>query len=352
MRFGLFLQPVHHPSEHPTLAMERDLELLALLDKLGYDEAWIGEHHSTGWENIGSPEVFIAAAAERTEHIRLGTGVIQVGLHHPLVVADRMVLLDHLTRGRAMFGVGVGGGLPSDLKVFGLTPEEAGRRLDEGMDVILRLMTSEQPISEKTDWYELNDAVLQVKPYSKPHMHLAVASMNPRNLELMGHHGGSVLTGPVPERVPEMMEHLARGAETAGTTASPDQIMLSYTLHLAEDRDEAIEGFKRGAITEQYEFNVAVNGRPAPTTDPDEWYQGYVEREIIGSPDDAVAKIEEMLDVSGGFGGILFKSRDWAGRAAADRSWELFARRVAPRFQGHIGAQATAASVAGALNKR
>lgn len=350
MRFGLFLQPVHHPSEHPTLALERDLELIMLLDRLGYEEAWIGEHHSTGWENIGSPEVFIAAVAERTERIRLGTGVIQIGLHHPLVVADRMVLLDHLTRGRAMFGVGVGGGLPSDLKVFGLSPEEAGRRLDEGMNVILRLMTSDEPITEKTDWYELHNAVLQIKPFTKPHMHLAAASMNPVNLELMGRHGGSVLTGPVPNRVPEMMEHLSRGAETAGREASPDQIMLSYTLHLAEDRDEAIAAFKRGAIAEHYEFNVAVNGRSPMTDDPDEWYRGYVEREIIGTPEDAIDKIEHMIELSGGFGGILFKSRDWAGKAAADRSWELFARQVAPRFQGHVDAQPRAAAVAGKLN--
>lgn len=151
MEFGLFLQPVHHPSEHPTLALERDLELLELLDDLGYDEAWIGEHHSTGWENIASPEVVIAAAAQRTKHLRLGTGVVQLGLHHPLVALDRMILLDHLTRGRAMFGVGVGGGLPSDLKVFGLTPEVAGKRLGESLAVMLRLLTEQAPVSEETD---------------------------------------------------------------------------------------------------------------------------------------------------------------------------------------------------------
>jgi limonene 1,2-monooxygenase len=87
-----------------------------------------------------------------------------------------------------------------------------------------------------------------------------------------------------------------------------------------------------------------------PTDTPDDWYEGFVRREIIGTPEDAIEKIEKMIDVSGGFGGILFKSRDWAGRAASDRSWELFARRVAPRFQGHVGPQAMAASVAGGLN--
>ena len=75
MKFGIFLAPFHWKDENPTLSLQRDLELVEYLDHLGYDEAWIGEHHSAGWEIIASPEVFIAAAAERTKHIRLGTGV-------------------------------------------------------------------------------------------------------------------------------------------------------------------------------------------------------------------------------------------------------------------------------------
>ncbi len=106
MTFGTFMAPFHRVGENPTLALERDLELIEWLDDLGFDEAWIGEHHSGGWETIASPEVFIAAAAGRTRHIRLGTGVVSLPYHHPYMVANRMVLLDHLTRGRVMLGVG------------------------------------------------------------------------------------------------------------------------------------------------------------------------------------------------------------------------------------------------------
>lgn len=332
MRFGIFLQPVHHPSEHPTLALDRDLELVTLLDRLGYDEAWIGEHHSTGWENIGSPEVFIAAASQRTERIRLGTGVVQLGLHHPLVALDRMILLDHLTRGRAMFGVGVGGGLPSDLKVVGLTAEEAGRRLSESLTAMLELLSSEDPVTIETDWFELKDAVLQLAPYTKPHMQFAVASMNPKNIELMGKLGGQVLLGPVPDWVPEIFEHLQRGAESVGREASRDQIVLSYRMHIDEDRETAIREFKDGTITEQYDFNVAVNGRPLPGSDPDEWYEGFVDQMLIGDVDDVIEKIEWIQEASGGVGGILFQPRDWAGQEAQKRSFELFASEVAPRF--------------------
>jgi limonene 1,2-monooxygenase len=108
LKFGTFMAPFHQVGEDPTLAMERDLELLQWLDYLDFDEAWIGEHHSAGWEIIASPEVFIGIAAERTKHIKLGTGVISLPYHHPLMVANRMVLLDHLTRGRVMLGVGPG----------------------------------------------------------------------------------------------------------------------------------------------------------------------------------------------------------------------------------------------------
>ena len=100
MKFGVFMAPFHRVGENPTLALERDLELLQWLDTLGFDEAYIGEHHSAGWETIASPELFMATAAERTRHIRLGTGVTSLPYHHPFMVANRMVLLDHLTRGR------------------------------------------------------------------------------------------------------------------------------------------------------------------------------------------------------------------------------------------------------------
>lgn len=108
MKFGLFMAPFHAAGENPTLALQRDLELIEHLDRLGFDEVWVGEHHSGARELIGDPALFIAAAAERTKQIRLGTGVTSLPYHHPFMVADKMTLLDHLTRGRAMLGVGRG----------------------------------------------------------------------------------------------------------------------------------------------------------------------------------------------------------------------------------------------------
>ena len=108
LRCGLFIPPIPSPGESPTLLLERNLELIQHCARLGYHEAWIGEHHSGGWEIIAAPELFIATAAKRTRHIRLGTGVNSLACHHPLILADGIVLLDHLTCGRIMMGIGPG----------------------------------------------------------------------------------------------------------------------------------------------------------------------------------------------------------------------------------------------------
>ncbi|MEK9662454.1 MAG: LLM class flavin-dependent oxidoreductase, partial [Alphaproteobacteria bacterium] len=175
LRFGIFLGPFHPPSENPTLALERDLELVAHIDALGYDEAWFGEHHSGGFEISASPEVFIAFAAGRSRHIRLGTGVSSLPYHHPLILADRMLQLDHMTRGRAMFGMGPGA-LPSDAFAMGIHPEVQRARMQQAVDALVPLLRGET-VSVETDWFTLKDARLQLQPYTRPMMEMAVASV-------------------------------------------------------------------------------------------------------------------------------------------------------------------------------
>src|SRR2546428_3599308 len=180
------------------LPIYRDLELVQWLDYLGFDEAWIGEHHSAGWEIISSPEIFIAAAAERTRHIKLGTGVISLPYHHPLMVANWMVQLDHMTHGRVMMGVGPGA-LPSDAYMMGIDHTVQRPRMDEALGVILRLFTETEPITYKSDWFELREALLQLRPYQRPYMPVAVASVqSPAGVVLAGEDGGAGLATPGP----------------------------------------------------------------------------------------------------------------------------------------------------------
>jgi limonene 1,2-monooxygenase len=191
--FGIFLAPFHPVRENPTLSLRRDFELIERLDELGYDEAWIGEHHSGGYEIIASPEIFIAAAAERTAHIRLGTGVVSVPYHHPLMVADRIMQLDHQTRGRAMFGIGPGA-LPSDAFMMGIDVARQREMMDEAIAALVPLLRGER-IDMETDWFKLKGAQLQLRPYTRPHIEIAVASqVSPAGARAAGKYGLSMLS--------------------------------------------------------------------------------------------------------------------------------------------------------------
>jgi limonene 1,2-monooxygenase len=193
MRFGIFLAPFHPVHENPQLALRRDFELVEWLDHLGYDEAWIGEHHSAGYEIIAAPELFIAAAAERTRHIKLGTGVSSLPYHHPLMLADRINQLDHMTRGRAMFGMGPGA-LPSDAFMMGIDVAKQRDMMDEAIGVLAPLLRGET-VTHKSDWFELRDARLQLAPYTRPHLEMCVASqVSPAGARAAGKHGLGLLS--------------------------------------------------------------------------------------------------------------------------------------------------------------
>ena len=345
MRFGVFLAPFHQPGENPTLALERDLELIQRLDALGFDEAWVGEHHSTGWETIASPELFIAVAAERTRHIRLGTGVVSLPYHHPLMVADRIVLLDHLTRGRINFGVGPGGHL-TDARMLGIPPDSLRPRMAEALDVIVRLLTDPTPLTVETEWFSLTDAVLQLRPYQSPHPPIAVTSMeSPAGMALAGRHGAGVLSltvakGPRgPIDLAAQWRVAEEEAERAGTTVRREEWRLSLPVHLAETRQEALDDARRGAAAYLLDYAEAITGRPRPVPGPPERIVDQMVEAgswVVGTPDDAVAAIERLQERSGGFGGLMVWANEWAPRHKVLRSYELLARHVMPRFQGSL----------------
>src|SRR4029077_599980 len=207
LRFGYFIAPFHRAGTNPTLALQRDLEFAEHLDGLGFDEIWYGEHHSAGSEIISSPEIFIAAAAERAKRIRFGTGVISLAYHNPLWVADRLMLLDHLTHGRIIGAEGAGpaphghsiggmgpGSLPSDSAMIGLTPTDTRELLETNLDIVVRLLAGET-VTAKTPTHELIDARLQLAPYSDGGIPLAVAAVaSPTGARLAGKHGIGLLS--------------------------------------------------------------------------------------------------------------------------------------------------------------
>lgn len=344
MSFGIFLAPFHPVGQNPTLALERDLELIVRLDELGFDEAWFGEHHSAGYEIIASPEVFIGVASQRTKHIRLGTGVSSLPYHHPLMLADRMVLLDHLTRGRTMFGVGPGA-LPSDAYMMGIDPMTQRDRMEESLEAILALLDGTELVNREASWFTLRDARLQLRPYTHPRLEMAVAAqISPSGPRAAGRFGlgllsiGATTAGGF-DVLGTHWQVMQERAEEFGTSVDRAKWRLVGPMHLADTEEQARKDVSFGlAKWVDYFERVAALPLAPSTSDPTKMADALMEIgfAVVGTPEMAVAQIERLAEQSGGFGTYLLMAHEWADREATLHSYELFAREVMPRFQGSL----------------
>jgi len=340
MRFGTILFPLHPVGQSPTVALEKDLELLEWMDRWNYAEAWVGEHHSGGFELIGAPEVFVAIAAERTKHLRLGTGVTSLPYHHPFTVVERMILLDHLTRGRVMFGVGPGQ-LVSDAKMLGIDTTQQRRMMAESLDAIVELLKGD-PVSVKTDWFTLDEARIHLPPYTRPHMEMAVAaSVSPAGPRAAGRHGLGLLSIAAwhPDGFGKLRDHWEIMEETAaanGTTVNRADWRMMGPVHLARTERQARDNVRHGL---ERVFGYLSHIIPLPTltaTDFDDLIDQIngLGGGVIGTPQMAVDSIGRLAEQSGGFGCYLLQGAELANRPATLESYQLFAEEVAPHFQG------------------
>jgi len=362
-RFGVFIAPFHPDDESPTEQIHRDFELIDHLDRLGFHEAWIGEHHSAGFEIIGSPELFIAQAAARTRQIRLGTGVVSLSYHNPFMVAARMVQLDHQTRGRAMLGVGPGQ-LPTDAFMFGIEVAQQRRMMNESLEVILALLRGET-VTRKTDWFDLRDARLQLPPYSDPMLEVAVAgAISPTGARAAGTHGVGLLSlaASLPGAMSELPKHWAVVEEKAaenGKVVDRRNWRLVVPMHLAETREQARADMEFATLKlARYQERLG-GGLPAyaHSTDQmlDEWTgKGLVVfgKLTLGTPDDMIETIAQLEKQSGGFGTVLLLAHNCASPAATFKSYELFARYVMPAVTGANTARAESLDWAHANSQR
>jgi limonene 1,2-monooxygenase len=358
LRFGYFIAPFHRAGTNPTLALQRDLEFIEHLDTLGFDEVWLGEHHSAGSEIISSPEIFIAAAAQRTKRIRLGTGVISLSYHNPLWVADRLMLLDHLTHGRVIGGVGPGS-LPTDSAMIGLTPTDTRELLETNLDILVRLLAGET-VSAKTPTHELFDARLQLAPYSDGGIPLAVAAVaSPTGARLAGKHGIGLLSigaTLIVEGFDALAYHwdiVKERAAAFGTQVDRNNWSLVGLFHVAETKEQAREEVKFG-IESWFRYFQKVAAFPQMTM-PGQQLDEMIDvinntgAGVIGTPERARAQVQRLWDQSGGFGCMLQMGHEWANPAATKRSAELFAAEVMPHFQGQAQPTLDAAMRAGQM---
>ena len=345
LNFGAFLAPHHPIGEHPMLQFRRDLALVEHLDNLGYEEFWCGEHHSSGWEMIASPEMFLAAAGERTKRIKLATGVVSLPYHHPFHVAQRMVQLDYMTGGRVIFGSGPGA-LASDAHTLGVDPMLLRDRQDEAIQVIRRLFAGER-VTMKSDWFQLNDAALQLLPLQEE-MPFAVASqISPSGMTLAGKHGiGIISIGSLSEEglnaLPTQWSFAEAAAAKHGKVVDRKNWRVLLSWHIAETREKAREQACDGLLRHHNEYITATLQRPGarPFKDGDTAVDAMAFSKgaaaTIGTPDDLIERIKSVLEISGGFGTVVGFVHDWANPENTMRSWDMVARYVVPEINGYL----------------
>lgn len=341
LRFGVQLFPYHRVDRNPTVQFEEDIDLIQHLDRLGYDEVWIGEHHSTGWQNIAAPELMIAAAARVTQNIRFGTGVSSLPYHHPFQLLDRIILLDHLVKGRFIWGVGAGS-LALDARMIGVEPLEQRRMTEESLEAITALLAFDGKVTRKTDWFELNDAELHLAPYNGS-LDIRVASQRSPSGPLLagrfgtGLHQFGVMGTDGDNPLKTTWGIAEESAERHGTTVSRDKWSALHLMHIAETEEQAREEARWGLEA----FARYMSGiLPLSKTDPAQ-HDALIDELngaafVIGTPQMAIERIEKIVEMSGGLGAILIGNTEIGSPEATKKSFQLIADHVIPHFNGQL----------------
>jgi alkanesulfonate monooxygenase SsuD/methylene tetrahydromethanopterin reductase-like flavin-dependent oxidoreductase (luciferase family) len=363
MRNGYFMMPMHPPGSFLADTLDHDLRQVERLDQLGFHEAWIGEHFTAEWENIPSPEIFIAAALQRTGQISLATGVTCLPNHNPFHLAHRIAQLDHLARGRFMWGVG-SGGFPGDFEAVGMDPTTGIQRTYtlDAIDTVLDLWSS--PTPGKHEAYSWSFIVptpdpsiakhVHVKPFQRPHPPIAVAGVSEKSdtLAMAGARGWIPMSiNFVPIRVLKThWQGYSEAAAKAGRAPNRAEWRISRTIHVAETnaraREEAIEG-SIGRDFMRYFVPLLTLGRglnalkidtSMPDSDINTAYMVDNDIFIVGDPDTVAAKLRHLYGEVGGFGGVLALAAEWPDWSVWDRSMTLLATEVMPKLTDLTGA--------------
>ena len=347
MKFGFFMMPLHLPTENPVLSFDRDLEMIQYAEDLDYDEFYVGEHHTASWEPIPCPEMFLAKASALTKNIKLGSAVVSAPIHHPFLLAERFAFLDHLSRGRAIMGLGPCG-LPPDVKLFNLPPSELRERLHESIEIMVQLLESKTPVNFKGKYWDIKNMSMQLRSYQQPRLKIALAtSGSPRSLELAGRYG-AILFSPMAAQGKESLplkEHF-QVAKTVATKHNQsfekeDWRLVTY-IYLSETKEKAWQEVTESIERDMKEYFWVINGGSLP-----DWAKNMNHSEItakliaeksrwiIGTPDDAIKQLEQINIEVGGMGGLMLTTHEWVSPAKQKKSMELFSRYIIPHFRGH-----------------
>ena len=354
MKFGLFAMPAHPPERDVRQGFDWDLQVIRWLDELGYAEAWVGEHHSVPWEPNPAPDLLLSRAFGETSNIRLGPGGFLLPFHHPVALASRVSMLDHLSGGRLNFGVAASS-IPTDQAMFGVDGPTTRAMTRESLEIILRLWREDAPFTHEGKFWKVTKPEPMfggifrpwLKPVQAPHPPIGVAGLSPSSdtLKWAGENGY------IPMSLNLNANYLSghwtaveAGAASAGRTANRADWRMVREVLVADTDEEAwklaVDG-PMGRMTREYSLKVveAFGAKPFLKHDPSvpdsDVTIEYLARTswLIGSPATVARKIEELHEQVGGFGVMLALGFDYLDNPGAwKHSLELLAREVAPKL--------------------
>ncbi len=362
LKYGMFVMPVHDPTKPLAQCFDEDLELALQCEELGFSDFWVGEHHSSAYENIVMPEIFLGKVLGMTKSMRVGAAPVCLQYHHPVHVAGRLAFLDHLSHGRLNVCFGPGA-VPTDMEVYGIRPEETGARVSEAIDMILEIWRSDPPYKIEGKFWNVSleeavDAKMGIgslhKPLQQPTPPIFVPSISrasgglkaaaARGFRPISHH--MVHT----DVLIDQWKTYAAGAASAGRQADPAAWCVSRNVLVADSTAEArrlARGNSLGSciryildLTNRHSGSGLAMWKPQPEMTDDECNLDYFMDEVIiaGDPDEVTRQLLELREQVGPFGTLVLVAHDWDDRDRWIRSLELFAREVVPAFNRAIGA--------------
>jgi alkanesulfonate monooxygenase SsuD/methylene tetrahydromethanopterin reductase-like flavin-dependent oxidoreductase (luciferase family) len=345
MNLGFFIQPVHHPTRAYGDVLREDREAVALADRLGFREAFIGEHLADSAETITSCIAFIASLAERCPSIVFGTGVLPLPSYHPVMAAAQVSMLDHLLEGRLLLGVGPG--VPPDAEALGDLKSDRARKLEEALDHMLRIWSGTPPYRIEGEFYRTTTERFLapeigvgrvVPPFQKPHPPIVVTSIRPDSSgpRRAGERGwqGISATYVAAHVVRAHIEGYVAGRETAGLSPGAAGWRVARSIFVAEDEATARKYAHAEDGAHGFYFHVM---RTKLARFGGTGMMGEEPLVIAGTPAQVADDILTFRARVGSFGTLLYTGHDWVDARLARRSMELMAHEVWPRVLAGLG---------------
>jgi alkanesulfonate monooxygenase SsuD/methylene tetrahydromethanopterin reductase-like flavin-dependent oxidoreductase (luciferase family) len=362
MRLGMFMMPLHPPGRNVTETLQEDRETILLADRLGYCEAYVGEHVTDAAESITSSMVFLASLIAETKQIKLGTGTLNLPNSHPAAVAAQAAMLDHLLKGRFIMGISPGG-LMSDAEVFGNFGANRNEMFVEGINTVLKIWESEPPYNIEGKYWKVSVAKTMIpeigqgfimKPYQKPHPLIVGTAVAPHSQGVteMAKRGWQPISANflMPEWVKSHWPKYVEGRAAVGAVASPAEWRVAKSIFVADDEATARryahgpEGPYHFYFKQLVRKLVGAGGRgnlfkTDPSIPDSAITPEYVTQRLViaGTVDSVVQQLLAFREQVGDFGTLLYACHDWVDPALAKRSMQLMAEQVMPRVNAAIG---------------